>query len=361
MNIEKQGMFHNYIYKSEDPSNKHTFEIHDVDISFINGIRRIILTDIPTCGMVGEIEPTIEIIKNTGPLHNEIMSNRIGLVPVCLTEDEIENYEDGSIELELNVSNENITRLNVHSGNIKGKMNGKDLTKIQLERIFPKHPVSDSHVLITRLRPGEDLHFQAKVVKKTARFHSAFCPVSLSNLFYVQDPTVSDTKEGVLDKERSYYKNKYGDARIVQFEIEPINNELGPKYLVNKAIEIIISKLKSIIQDILIDNQTTKVKVYQFEELVNTYEFNIQEEDDTIGNIIQSYVHNKYIRETAKRNINCSFIGYICPHPLKEELLVRITLDDKTDKSEFVKFMSTECQEIIEYLSEMKRKWNEFI
>ena len=355
-------MFKNYNYDSKDPSNKHTFEIHNVDISFINGIRRVILTDIPICGFVGEAEPTVEIFKNTGPLHNEIMSHRIGLVPVCLTEDEVENYEEGSIVFELNVSNENISRLNVHSGNIKGTINGKDFTPVELARIFPKNPVSDSHILITRLRPTEELHFKATVVKRTGRYHSSFCPVSLSNFFYMQDPDVSKTKEGILDKERSYYKNKYGDASIVQFEIEPLNNELGPRYLVNKALEIIISKLKNIIQNILVENDNaSKIKITQFEELENTYEFDIPDEDDTIGNIIQSYIHNKYIRENAKENIDCSFVGYICPHPLKEQLLVRITLVDQKEKSAFIKFMNSNCMEIIEYVSNLKKEWNKFV
>ena len=98
-------MFKNYVYDPKDPSGKHTFEIHDVDISIINGIRRVILTDIPICGFIGESESTVEIFKNNGPLHNEIMSHRIGLIPVCLTEDEVENFEDDSIVFELNISN----------------------------------------------------------------------------------------------------------------------------------------------------------------------------------------------------------------------------------------------------------------
>lgn len=353
-------MFKNYVYDEKDPSGKHTFEIHDVDISIVNGIRRVILTDIPICGFIGESESTVEIYKNNGPLHNEIMSHRIGLIPVCLTEDEVENFEEGSIVFELNVSNENINKLNVHSGNMKGTMNGKEITPVQLSRIFPKNPVSGSHILITRLRPTEEIHFKATVVKRTGRYHSVFCPVSLSNFFYIQDPSVSKTKEGVLEKERSYYKNKYGDANIVQFEIEPLNQELGPKYLVNKSLEIIIMKLKNLIQNIL-ENNATKINVTQFEELANTYEFDIPGEDDTLGNIIQSYIHNKYIRETAKENVNCSYVGYLCPHPLKDQLLVRITLIDQTEKSTFIKFLNTNCMEIIENISNIKNEWNSFI
>jgi hypothetical protein len=57
-------MFRNYAHDIKDPSGKHSFEIHDVDVSVINGIRRTILTDIPIPGMISEEESTIEVIKN---------------------------------------------------------------------------------------------------------------------------------------------------------------------------------------------------------------------------------------------------------------------------------------------------------
>ena len=126
-------MFRNYLHDAKDPSGKHSFEIHDVDVSIINGIRRTILTDIPIPGMVGEEESTIEVIKNNGPLHNEILSHRIGLIPINMSEDDIEEYIDNSIELELNVSNESNATLNVSSADIKGKKNGKELTKKDLD------------------------------------------------------------------------------------------------------------------------------------------------------------------------------------------------------------------------------------
>ena len=100
-------MFHNYVYDPLDPSNNHNFEIHNIDLSIVNGIRRIILTDIPNIGAIGEKldkeEPTVEIKFNSGALHDEFIIHRIGLIPICMTTDEIENYEDNSLVLELNV------------------------------------------------------------------------------------------------------------------------------------------------------------------------------------------------------------------------------------------------------------------
>lgn len=352
-------MFRNYSFDEKDPSNKHSFDIHDVDIAFINGLRRTILTDIPMCGMIGEETPTIQIISSNGPLHNEFLCHRIGLIPVCLNEDQLENYEDNSLELELNMKNDDINMMNVTTEHIKGKWNGKELSQKELSIMFPIDKVSKSHILITRLRTGEQLHFRAQVVKGTARKNASFCPVSLSNFYYLEDPEKSKKEKNVLDKERAYYTNEYGDANVVRFEIEPIYHNIGPKYLINKAIEIIIDKMNNLNKNLsdFQDNET--INVQPFQNLKNTYEFNIKNEDDTIGNIIQSYIFNKYIREKKKSTV--SYIGYICPHPLKYELIIRMTMEDTENVNEFVRCLQDNCRNIVDYLSEMKKDWNKFM
>ena len=94
-------------YNYDKPSDCHSFEINNVDLAIVNGIRRVILTDIPIPGIIGEKlnndDPTVDIIINNGALHNEIIIHRIGLIPICLKEEEIDNYEDNSIQIELNV------------------------------------------------------------------------------------------------------------------------------------------------------------------------------------------------------------------------------------------------------------------
>lgn len=356
-------MFRNYSFDPKNPSNSHTFEIHDIDLSIINSIRRTILTDIPIPGIIGEtvdnIDPTVDIIVNTCPLHNEIITHRIGLIPICLTEDEIESYEDGSIELELNVINEGNKIEAITTKNIKGKRKGVDITEKELKELFPPNPVSKDNILITRLRTGEQLHFKAQLVKKSGRFNSSFNPVSLCNFHYIQNPDEAVKKEGILDKERAYYKNQYGDPTVFLMDIEHININVAPKYLINKSLEIIIEKL-NILRNNLIKDDIIKVK--QFQEIENTYEFFIDDEDDTLGNIIQSVLHSIYIRDKKKFNeITCSYIGYICPHPLKSLLVIRITLEDITNKSTFINFLELNCKTIIDKLTSIKSSWNKFV
>ena len=61
-------MFNNYLY---DPiSQKHSFDIKDMDLSIANSIRRIILTEIPVVGFYGEDEPTQQYFQFSDQLND---------------------------------------------------------------------------------------------------------------------------------------------------------------------------------------------------------------------------------------------------------------------------------------------------
>jgi DNA-directed RNA polymerase subunit L len=358
--------FQNYSYK--ELSNCHSFDINNIDLAVINGIRRVILTDIPIPGIIGEKldndDPSVDIIINNGALHNEIIIHRIGLIPICLKEDEIDDYVDNSIQIELNVKNTTNKTIDVTTNHITATRNSVNISENELKEIFPANKISKDYILITRLRIGEHLHFRAKIVKRKGRDNASFNPVSLSNFSYIQDPKEADKKNNILDKERSYYKNKYGDPTRFKFDIESINHNIGPKYLVSKSLDIIINKLESLKKE-LNSEMSSKVKIQQFQDIQGTYEFIIEDEDDTLGNIIQSYVHNQYIREKNiyKDKISCTYIGYICPHPLKALMIIRISLENEDtplNAKIFASFLEDNCTTIIEELSNIKNEWTKF-
>jgi DNA-directed RNA polymerase subunit L len=111
-----------------------------------------------------------------------------------------------------------------------------------------------------------------------------------------------------------------------------------------------------------------KVKIQAFQDIQGTFEFIIEDEDDTLGNVIQSYIHNHYIRENKKykNGISCTYIGYICPHPLKSLMILRISLEDGSsgssvaDKRVFASFLEENCSAIANELSAMKNEWTKF-
>lgn len=346
-------MFSDYNY--DEKAEKHSFNITKIDLGIINSIRRIILSEVPMIGFYGEDkedEPTIKIIINNSPLHNEFMIHRIGLIPLHISENITENYDDNDYEFELNVENKSSETINITTGNIIGKYKDKNLTKAELDKIFPINKTTNSKILITRLRGGEHLHFIAKAIKRTGKLNASFSPVSLSNFYYVQDKEEADKKDNILDKERSFLKNEYGDPSILNFQIESVNG-FSYKYLFQKALDIINEKF----QNLIIKLSSKEIEIIKVQNCDNSYEFKIMNEDDTLGNLIQSLIHNRYIRNKDKKI--CHYVGYICPHPLISELLVRFTLDDDNIQK-FYDFFIDNCKDIIKIIDEIKDKWNSF-
>jgi DNA-directed RNA polymerase alpha subunit len=213
-------MFLNYNYN--DIAERHSFTI--------NSIRRIILSEIPVIGFYGEDEPTIEMIINNGPLHNEFMIHRIGLIPLHISEEITEEYEDGDYKFELNVENKGNETINITTENFTGTYKDRNLTKEEI---------------ITRLRHKEHIHFKAIAIKRTGKLNASFSPVSLSNFYFIENE--KEFKDNILDKQRNYIKNEYGDPNSIEFQIEPANG-LSYRYLFAKSIDIIINKLETIIE-----------------------------------------------------------------------------------------------------------------
>ena len=69
------------------------FTITNIDVSFVNAIRRTILSDINVCCIEfdsnGVDNKSIDITVNTGRLHNEILKHRLSCIPVYVKEDNI--------------------------------------------------------------------------------------------------------------------------------------------------------------------------------------------------------------------------------------------------------------------------------
>lgn len=311
-------------------ANRYTFEIYDMDLAIINSMRRVILSEIPTIGFMGENDVSIKIQKNNGPLHNEIMIHRIGNIPVHFSEEETEAFVENEYEFYMDVKNTQSNILNITTHDIKGKRNQVELTEKELARLFPVNTITKRPILITRLRQGEELAFTAIVIKSTAVEHASFSPVSLCSFFYMQDSAKNKDVKDILQRERNYLTNTFGDPNAIEFSIEP-EKGLSAKYLVAKSLEILKNKAETIDRE-LESMQSEKVKLEKNPDIEDTYDMHILHETDTFGNLFQSLIYSKYIREKQAildNKYTMTYIGYYAPHPLDPKIVIRMTLKNK--------------------------------
>tara|TARA_B000000477_G_scaffold35860_1_gene30635 strand:- start:4767 stop:5768 length:1002 start_codon:yes stop_codon:yes gene_type:complete len=306
--------------------NRISIETKDIDVSILNGIRRVLLMDIPILGFIGNgIDTTVNIIENTTVLNNEIIANRIALIPLDVSEEYNDKYISGEnkLEIELKVS---------CTENIKLITTQDLIVTIDQQKVpnFFKKP----YITITKLRKNESLHLKAEAVKETGRKNASFNIVSGATVYNKPKQPFINTKS-IIEQERDYIEGEY----VLEFEI--INNTISHKYMLLKAIDILINKLA-----VLIDKST----IEKFENNEETYDFNIPDENDTIGNIIQSYIFDNYVvsKKQIVDNCICTYIGYIVKHPLDKVLTIRMTLKDAKSTEEYVNFLKIVCNEIIE-------------
>lgn len=352
-------MFRNLQYIPNDPARRFTFEAYDVDLSILNAFRRIILTNIPVVGFDGEDKPSLEIIENTGPLHNEYILQRFGCIPIHLNEIDIDTFESDDYLFELNIKNESSSTLNVTTHDFTVLKKDKPLSQKEVHMLFPVDPISKDPILITRLRQGEHLHIKGKAVKKTAYEHGGLVP-ALATLRFNQDLSIATETLNILDRERAYIKNEFGDPIAITFEIETYTS-LTPKYLILKAIEILMNKLHMIIQE-LYNPQSEKIKFSFVENTKNTCQFLFINENDTLGNFLQSLMHNHYIRnkKPTSNNHTLSYVGYYCPHPLEETMILQITFDDTDNEIKEVEYLDVlkeHCTRSLTHLQEIQNAW----
>lgn len=353
-------MFRNYQHDPKDPAKRHVFEIHEVDVSIVNGIRRVILTDIPVVGFMGEDHPSIDIEINTGRLHNELLSHRFGLIPIHLTEIETDAYMEGELTIELHAKNTTDTMMNVTTQQITVYRNDTLLADRDARALFPLNPITKSPILITRLHPGEELKLKGTAIKETARLHAGFCAVSLCTFHYMLDSHAVAQTTNVLDRERAYLKNDYGDPMAIQFEIESIN-ALTPRYLVHMALGILYEKLSVLSQEVMLEVSDRVSHGFIRDK---GYTLVVKDEDDTLGNLLQSYIHTHYVRGKAQTpgGYRVGWAGYYCPHPLDATMELSITLeDDNRDPKAYQDLMQEVCQNLMTKMKDLQLEWLRFV
>ena len=348
----------------ETNTNKATFEMHDVDLAVANAIRRTILTDIPVVGFRGEDSPSLNVLKNNGPLHNEFMLHRFGLIPIHFNDEIVESFNTDDYEFELYVENKGASMLNVTTKDFKVRKHGSELPAKEVTQLFPANPVTKEHILITRLRQGEELHVKGQAVLDIARSHAGFSP-GFCTFSYMQDPVKAASATNVLDKERAYKRNEHGDPVAYQFRIESVCG-LTPYYLVHKSLQVLRKKLDKI-QTELYQDPSEYVTVRPWAGGVNEtaagemtgMEFVFQNEDDTLGSLLQSLMYNHYIREkhVTERGRNVAYVGYVCPHPLERTMILRIVFEEDAPIVEYIEALAEQCRRIDGELQNVQSEW----
>jgi len=149
--------------------------IQEVDVPFMNALRRIMLAEVPSMAI-----DEIVIIENSSVLHDEILAHRLGLIPLTTDLDSYNLPEECpcksefgcnlcrvALTLEVEASENEMT---VYSGDLKPE--NPDIK-----------PISDK-IPIVKLAPGQKIKLEAYARLGKGKHHAKWQPVSMCTYKY---------------------------------------------------------------------------------------------------------------------------------------------------------------------------------
>ncbi|TBU07496.1 subunit RPAC1 of DNA-directed RNA polymerases I and III [Hamiltosporidium magnivora] len=160
----------------EKKDNIMIFDIKNVDCSIVNGIRRIIMSEIPTIAA-----EKIFMNQNTGVLPDETLAQRIGLIPLHFDPDLLDFVandveEKNTLIFTLKIKNNQKEIKTVYSDDLVWIPKGE-----QKSTFKNNEPFFLKRVPITKLSCGQELDLEIYCQKNIGKVHAKWSPVSLAS------------------------------------------------------------------------------------------------------------------------------------------------------------------------------------
>ena len=336
------------------------FTISNINVSLANAIRRIILSDIPC--IVFETLPheknNSTFYVNTSKFNNEILKQRLACIPIHM---DLETPIDDYI-LEVDVKNDSDSVIYVTTADFKIKNinSEKYLQDDDLKQIFPPNAITNHFIEFCRLLPkladnipGQHLKFSCKFSISTAKENGSYNVVSLCTYRNTPDYVkIEDEKKVIIEK----LKSKYEDEQLINLELNDWRTltakrifeensfdftikSLGVftnKNILEKAINIIIERLKNIKE---IFTQNNKYITNSNNTIPNSYDIILENEDFTIGKIIEFILYNNYYNGES----TLSYCGFYKPHPHLNISIIRIAYKDEQPLDSAQRYIVESC------------------
>jgi DNA-directed RNA polymerase subunit L len=276
-----------------------TCELRDLPVSFVNGLRRTILSEIPTVCI-----QDIQILENTSQMPHEMLKHRIEMLPVNVSPDDSAIIRSTSIELRI-MANPNQKEVETITTNDFVIQSGR-------ETVLMKDRDLNTPMLFMRIRPNESVHFKARlglekgsqVCCATTGWHIDPELAKIERKKHVEsgkDPRIFDN----FLIQRCYSKGANGRPNWFDLKVESIG-VLSAKDILNMAVKILRKSVVDYVTDALKNIVRSPEK--------NTYTVSLEYGGHTIGSLLQ---------ETMYSDLNINFVSYDIPHPLRNTMILK--------------------------------------
>lgn len=398
-----------------------TFTLENCDVSVANALRRIIVSDVNqyVFRTFPHSENRAEFTVNTTRLHNEILKQRLGCIPIhhLHTVDGFANeYKNYVVEVDVKNETDTIRYVTTEDFKVKKakaieKKSGdadddvvyQYLPEATVCKIFPPDAISGEYIEFARLLPnlsssnsnsGEALAFTCTLEISNAKFDGMYNVAHTCTYSCTPDTKEIDKqwrakeklmREGLesslpagsieevvenakknwelLDAARIFVPNSF------DFIIETVGVYTNVQ-LVTKACDIMIKKCEKLLADIehaagaesdtnatTTTTTTTIEYAHELTTMKNSFRINLIGEDYTLGKVIENYIFSNYYN---KSDGIVSFCGFKKPHPHALDSYIIVSFKDEIELSKVQEHISKVILESISVFKSLFDSFNDF-
>lgn len=351
------------------------FRMSPTRVTYANILRRAIQTEVSVLGFRADMTETgtttdVKIFKNSTPMSNEMLADRIGLLPIAMPAGEGWNKEKVLFRLKVVNDTDEVRYVTASDFECLEQQAGEEeRQRVPNTKYFHPDPVTQETCLIAVLKPmvegqdPEEIHIEAYASLGKGREHARFNPTSQCAYQYTLDPDPAkikakfttwlqeqkkvDPKElekdadrkKILESEfrtleiyRCFLEDADGEPFSFDFVVEGLSTMPVQKVIYQALLAVAerADKYASIDKGDLPDN----LEIRPADARLKGFDFWFAAEDHTLGTLLQTWLDdNKIGRGMTAAEGGVTFAGYKVPHPLRDEMLLRIGVEDGKEET----------------------------
>ena len=365
---------------TSEESNVLNFTLSDTHFSLANSLRRIVLSEIPTLVFRAfpHSESKIDIISNTTRLNNEIIKQRIGCIPIHITDVDFP-YKEYVVEVDKKNDSDVIELLTTEDFKVKNIETDKYLSPTAVKELFPPNQITGDYIPITRLRPklsenidGEHIQFTSPFDIGTAKEDGMYNVVSAcaygNTVDAVKANDVWNDKQKELVKSNTEQEEiDFQKANWFLLEAKRITIPNSFDFIVEsvgvfsnfniiyKACDIMIQKCNKLIKDLTDESDTKDIIIEKNTNstVENEFIITLKNEDYTLGGALNYFLYERFY----EGNESLSFVGFRVPHPHIPNGVIRMAFNKDEDIARVSQNLIQAAEDIITTFTNNQNKF----
>jgi len=364
------------------------FTLENADVSIANGLRRILLSEIPCIVFRTDVhadttENTV-FHANTTRHHNEILKQRLRCIPICIPDKHtITDFNYKAYRCEVRKKNMSDVTEYVTTGDFKiiEKATGKENVELT-KKMFVADPLSGHYIEFARLLPrvvdyteGEELHISAEFQIGTAEQDGAYNVCSTCTYACTPDRTKQDEEWAKIEEPASGSgKEKEADSlnadaeknwrlstaqRIFKensfdFIVETVSLGVYTNgELIRKACDCMKIKCETFIEKL-----TDEANIVDAKYLVTIpFAFNIilRKEGYTLGKALENLIYSKHY--LGDRTLTFCAFKKVHPHDVDSFIQVALQNDTENNAAQVAAIAVAAAKDIISIFEHIKKQF----